>query len=207
MQARENRVLGDPPRILFVGYLRPEKGVDYLLDAFDALRAKRPLKLTLVGGSDRTTNAGARMLARIQGSPFRDDITAVGMIDFGEPLFDFYRSHDVFVMPSLTEGTPRTLVEARAFGCPVVATRAGGIPTSVEDGKDGLLVEPRDAGALAGAIERVLTDQALRANLSAEGLRSARARSLESFAGELLEEISLLVRAGAEDHVLEKACS
>jgi glycosyltransferase involved in cell wall biosynthesis len=206
MRSPQNRALGDPPRLLFVGYLRPEKGVEYLLDAFDALRAKRPLKLTLVGGSDRTTNAEARIMARIQASPFRGDITTTGMIDFGEPLLDLYRSHDVFVMPSLSEGTPRTLVEACALGCPVVATRAGGIPTSVQHEKNGLLVEPGDAAAMAAAIERVLTDDPLRINLIEEGLRSARARSLESFAAELLEEVALLERDYVNRHVLQNAC-
>lgn len=206
MRARQTHTQGDPPRILFVGYLRPEKGVDYLLDAFDTLRKTRSLKLTLVGGADRSTNAEARMLERIQNSPFRHDITATGMLDFGEPLFDLYRSHDVFVMPSLSEGTPRTLVEARAFGCPIVATRVGGVPTSVEHGKDGLLVEPRDAAGLAQAIERILTDAPLRAGLIEEGLRFARSTSLESFAGQLLEEIAILERAGSDDRTLENAC-
>src|SRR5262249_53674793 len=132
MRPRENLSLGNPPKLLFVGYLRPEKGIGQLLDAFEALRKNRPLKLTLVGGTDKVTNAESNAHERIRNSPYRDDITLTGQLDFGEPLFDLYRSHDVFVLPSLSEGTPRTLVEARAFGCPVVATRAGGIPSSVE---------------------------------------------------------------------------
>ncbi len=60
MRPRENRALGDPPRLLFVGYLRPEKGIHDLLDAFEQIRAKRPLKLTLVGGSDKSNKAGPR---------------------------------------------------------------------------------------------------------------------------------------------------
>ncbi len=142
MRPRENLALGVPPRMLFVGYLRPEKGIHNLLDAFEQLRKTRPLKLTLVGGTDKTTRSEDSTHQRIRNSPYRDDIQLTGMIEFGEPLFDLYRSHDVFVLPSLSEGTPRTLVEARSFGCPVVATRAGGIPSSVEHEKDGLLVEP-----------------------------------------------------------------
>ncbi|MEX0679267.1 MAG: glycosyltransferase family 4 protein [Pirellulales bacterium] len=207
MRGRENLALGDPPKILFVGYLRPEKGIDYLLDAFETLRKSRPLKLTLVGGSDRVTNAEARVRQRIAGSPFRSDIAVTGMLDFGEPLFELYRSHDLFVMPSLSEGTPRTLVEARAFGCPVVATRAGGIPSSVEHEKNGLLVEPRDAPALAAAIERVLTDETLRTKLVIEGMAAARACSLERFVEELLEEIAILERDRRGRRVPEGAYS
>lgn len=206
MRGRDDLALGDPPKILFVGYLRPEKGVDYLLDAFESLRKTRPLKLTLVGGTDKVTNAEARLHERIKNSPFRADITVTGMLDFGEPLFELYRGHDLFVLPSLSEGTPRALVEARAFGCPVVATSVGGIPSSVEHGRNGLLVEPRNASALAAAIERVLGDQSLRMNLVAEGMREGRARSLESFVGELLEEIAILQREGAGGRVLAGAC-
>jgi glycosyltransferase involved in cell wall biosynthesis len=207
MRPRQDLSLGNPPRMLFVGYVRPEKGVDDLLDAFEAIRRRRPLKLTLVGGSDRVvTKYEAEVHERIKRSPFRDDITIAGMLDFGDELFEQYRSHDVYVLPSLSEGTPRTLVEARGFGCPVVATRAGGIPSSVEHGRNGLLVEPRDSVGLAAAIERILDEPSLRQHLIDEGLRESQSRSLEAFADELLEEIAILdetwnsrpvVRAGA----------
>jgi glycosyltransferase involved in cell wall biosynthesis len=205
MRPRRDAALGNPPSLLFVGYLRPEKGVDYLLDAFEALRRTRPLKLTLVGGSDRATRSEAATQERVARSPFRDDITLTGMMDFGEPLFDLYHSHDVFVMPSLSEGTPRTLVEARGFGCPVVATRVGGIPSSVEHGVNGLLVEPRDAVGLAAAIARILDDAPLRARLVEEGVRFAQARSLENFAAELLEEIGILAQETAAGRLLQNA--
>jgi glycosyltransferase involved in cell wall biosynthesis len=194
MRPRESLALGNPPKMLFVGYLRPEKGVHNLLDAFEQLRKKGPLKLTLVGGTDKVTNAEAYAHERIRNSPYRDDIQLTGMLEFGEPLFDLYRSHDVFVLPSLSEGTPRTLVEARAFGCPVVATRAGGIPSSVEHGKNGLLVEPDDSAGLAATIERVLTDAPLRVRLIEEGLRGSIEHSLEYFAGQLVDELAILAR-------------
>ena len=192
MQAREDLTLGDPPRLLFVAYLRPEKGIDNLLDAFETIRRKRPLKLTLVGGTDNVTNAERLARQRIESSPFRDDITVTGMVEFGQPLFDMYRNHDVYVLPSLSEGTPRTVVEARAFGCPVVATRVGGIPSSVDDGRTGLLVEPNDSPALAAAIQRVLDDEPLRRHLIQEGLNGAHEQSLEYFAGQLVDELNIL---------------
>src|SRR6185295_17890657 len=100
---------------------------------------------------------------RVARSPYAADIELRGMLPFGEELFELYRTSDVYVLPSLSEGTPRTAVEARAFGCPVVATNVGGIPTSISDGVDGLLVPPRDPAALAAAIDRLLSDEALRA--------------------------------------------
>lgn len=194
IEPRIDHGLGAPPRILFVGYLRPEKGVGYLVEAFEKLRRTRPLKLTLVGGSDRKTGVEAEWLQRVRRSEFADDFTITGMLDFGKPLFDLYRSHDMYVLPSLSEGTPRTLVEARAFGCPVVATRAGGIPSSVEHEVNGLLVNPRSAEELATAMNRILTDDRLRAKLSTSGFEFARSHTVEAFTDELLEEIRVVAK-------------
>jgi len=183
----------DPPRLLFAAYLRPEKGIGVLLDAFDALRAHRPLKLTLAGGTDRQGTTERAVLARVARSPYAADIAVTGLFDFGPELFDLYRDHDLFVLPSLSEGTPRTLVEARAFGCPVVASDVGGVPTSVEHGRDGLLVAPGDAGALAASIARALDDTVLRRRLIDEGSARARGATLERFVGELELELELLL--------------
>lgn len=183
------RPLGDPPRLLFLAFLRPEKGIFVLLEAFERLRRERPLKLTLAGGKDRAGETEQKVLARIAASPFASDISVTGTVDFGPELFALYKAHDLHVLPSLSEGTPRTLVEARAFGCPIVATTVGGIPSSVTDGVDGLLVPPRDAPALAAAIARVLDDAALRARLVEAGAAKARGFTLEAFVDALADEL------------------
>jgi glycosyltransferase involved in cell wall biosynthesis len=186
---KEKFELNQPPRLLFVGYLRPEKGVDTLLDAFAAVRRQRPLSLTLVGGSDRTTSAEADIRRRVREHPFSSDISLVGMLPFGDRLFDIYRSHDLLIHPSLSEGTPRTLVEARAFGCPVIATRVGGIPDSVVDGIDGLLVPPQRPDELAAAIIKLLDDETLRHKLIRAGLARSNESTVEHFADVLSEEL------------------
>jgi glycosyltransferase involved in cell wall biosynthesis len=100
------------------------------------------------------------------------------------------------VVPSRSEGTPRVLVEARSFGCPVVATRVGGIPTSVEDGVDGLLVPPDDPGALADALARLADDGELRARLVAGGLARARRTTVDAFAQTMIDEAARLLADG-----------
>jgi glycosyltransferase involved in cell wall biosynthesis len=204
LRGRAASQLGDPPRLLFVGYIRPEKGVGVLLEAFEKLRARRPLRLTLVGASDRESASSRALLDRVRDGKHAADVALTGMVDFGEPLFELYRQHDVFVLPSLSEGTPRTLVEARAFGCPVVASRVGGVPASVDEGRDGLLVPPGDAGALAATIERILDDVALRARLVEGGLERARRSTLERFVDQLAEELEAL---GTTQHEQRRACA
>jgi glycosyltransferase involved in cell wall biosynthesis len=180
------RPLHDPPRLLFVGYTRPEKGIDLLLDAVATIAPSRPVELTLAGGDDR---AGARSI--MDGIALPSNVCAVGAVPFGEPLFDLFRTHDAVVVPSRSEGTPRVLIEARAFSCPVIATDVGGIPDSVIDGETGLLVPPNDPNRLASAIMRLLDDDGLRRRLIAAGHAVASRCTVESYADAILGELAI----------------
>ncbi|HZZ70844.1 MAG TPA: glycosyltransferase [Pirellulales bacterium] len=195
MIPRADRQLHDPPRLLFVGWLRPEKGIHTLLSAFEALRRTRPLKLTIAGGLDRATGTELLVQQRIKASAFATDIELRGSVPFGPELFELYRTHDIYVLPSFSEGTPRTLVEARAFGCPVVATTVGGIPSSIRDGFDGILVPPGDDAQLATALRTVLDNETLRVSLIQNGIERARAFSVEAFVRDLVAETELAADA------------
>jgi glycosyltransferase involved in cell wall biosynthesis len=188
---------GDAPfRLLFVGYLRPEKGLDVLLDAYVQLRQALPdAELQIIGTSDLVEDGAARELhERItilqnQGFP----VSIHGYVSFGRDLFTHYADADVVVVPSRSEGTPRVLIEARALGCPVVAARVGGIPSSVTDGVDGLLVPPDDASALATAILRIASEPNLRRLLIEGGLERARNTTVECMARSMMEQVELLL--------------
>jgi L-malate glycosyltransferase len=99
------------------------------------------------------------------------------------------------VLPSLSEGLSNVLLESMAAGVPVVATRVGGNAEAVEDGVTGVLVPPRDAGALAAAVARVLADRELAERFGAAGRRrvadrfsiDASVRATERLYLELLE--------------------
>ena len=90
-----------------------------------------------------------------------------------------FRSADATVLSSAWENFPHGVVESLAVGTPVLATRAGGVAEVVEDGRNGLLVEPGDADALAAAIRRYFEDDDLRARL-----RAAAAPSVAEYAPE-----------------------
>ena len=168
-------------RILFIGFVRPEKGVEYLIEAVDKLKTDRPWELLLVGPCESFRGYRARLDKMIEQSGIGDRVTWEGYVSYGPDMFRYLRECDVFVLPTLSEGTPRVLVEARANSLPIVATNVGGIPTSVTDGVDGLLVPPKDAVALAQALDRIIADGELRRSLLRNGMRSARGLTVHRF--------------------------
>lgn len=178
-----------PFRVLFVGFLRPEKGLDVLLGAFERLRAFVPdAELRVVGAQDLAEGGAARAAIEAVRAA-RGTVELIGHRAFGPALFAEYADADVLALPSRSEGTPRVLLEARAFGCPIVASRVGGVPTSVEDGVDGLLVDPGDVGAFADALVQVALEPRLRAALSTGGLKRARLGTVDAYAEAMLEEV------------------
>jgi glycosyltransferase involved in cell wall biosynthesis len=181
---------GSPFRLLFVGFLRYEKGIDVLLQAFDRLVEAIPsAQLQIVGGCDALFhNVSENIRREVELRQRKSTVELLGDIPFGPQLFQCFADADVLALPSRSEGTPRVLVEARAFGCPVVATSVGGIPESVEHEVDGLLVPVDDPAALAEAVLRIARDSALRERLVTGGLERARRTTVETYAQAIAEE-------------------
>lgn len=168
--------LGSPPRLLYVGRLDYKKGVTFLLEAQAALRSGGlPARLTIVGdGPDR-----GEFEACVQRLQLAELVEFAGYVPQGERLRAMYREHDVFVLPSLTEGAPKVVVEAYAAGLPVISTNAGGIPGMVSP-DNGILVPPSDAAALEHALRRVLLDNSLRLRLARNNIALARTQTMEA---------------------------
>ena len=185
---RTDTCQGPIVRILFVGYLRPEKGIEYLLDAIAQIKAGVLWELEIIGPPENPDYC--EKLHRIASAHFIvDRISWRGYVPNGKPLFDSMRAADLLVLPTLSEGTPHVLVEARANGLPCISTTVGGVPTTVTDGCDALLVPPKDARALAHAIERVIGDGDLRRMLIRNGLSAARAQTLDRFIATVIREL------------------
>ncbi|MEW6252699.1 MAG: glycosyltransferase family 4 protein [Planctomycetota bacterium] len=178
---RADTCQGPVVRILFVGFPRPEKGLRYLLEAFALLKLDRPVELVIVGAWELFPAHRAELDALGQELGVTDRVRWHGYAEVDE-MYRQMRAADLLVLPTLSEGTPHVLVEARANSLPIVATRVGGIPTSVTDGEDGLLVPSKDAAALARAIERVVQDGELRRRLIRNGYESARRLTVDRFA-------------------------
>jgi len=180
---------GPVVRILFAGFLRPEKGIEYLLRAVSQLKKDVPWELEIVG--PREFPEYCEKLNRIAAAlGIRERIRWSGYVPNGKPLFDLMRASDLLVLPSLSEGTPHVLVEARANGLPCISITVGGVPTTVTDGYDALLVPPKNAKALARAMERVIGDGELRRMLIHNGLTAARRQTLDRFIAVVLGELN-----------------
>lgn len=168
-------------RILFVGFLRPEKGLQYLVRAVADLPDSVNWSLTIVGTFGPFVSYKNEIHALAAKLKLEDKISWLGYIPYGEELCRTMRDSDVLVLPSLSEGTPRILIEARANGLPIIATNIGGIPTSVESGHDGILVPPKDSGAITEAIMTLHGDPEYALNLVAGGYATARKYTVERF--------------------------
>jgi glycosyltransferase involved in cell wall biosynthesis len=184
------RSSSDPLRVVYVGRLSPEKGLDVLIQAFEtSVRAGTILAFIGNGRLSPRISSFAATSAK-QGRTVR----VFDRIAWGDSLFAAMREYDVLVLPSLTEGLPLVLLEAMSNGLAVVASNVGGIPEIVTDTVNGLLVPPGDAAALAGALNRLADDEELRQRLIANGLRVARANCLESQLAKWIGPLGRLVR-------------
>jgi glycosyltransferase involved in cell wall biosynthesis len=179
--SRVDTCQGASVRILFVGYIRPEKGIEYLLEAVSNLKTEMQWNLEIVGPDNDFPGYRRRLDEIVVARGIQNRVRWTGYVPYGEILFERMRAADIFVLPSLSEGTPHVLVEARANGLPCISTLVGGIPDTVTDGVDALLVPSKNPSALARAIERIAGDRELRRALIRNGLILARKQTLESF--------------------------
>jgi len=155
---RPARVVGPRKVVLYVGRLSPEKNLDRLVEAVG--RFTPSVRLVVIGAGDLQAELEHRAAAAGADVEFR------GVIPHGElPLH--FNSADAFVLPSLTEGHPKALVEAMACGLPCAVSARGGNLALVQDGVTGLLFDPEDTGAMVRALERLLTDPDLAGRLGA----------------------------------------
>lgn len=152
---------------------RPRKGIDFLIEAIEALPDDIPAHLVLVGRMD-----ARELTARINSSPAADRIHRVGFVDNAPAIS---AACDVFCMPSTKrEGLARAIIEAMAYSVPAVVTDSGGSPELVVDGQCGFVVPPRDAPAIADAIEKLYRDPQLRERMG----KAARERIANDFRNE-----------------------
>ena len=167
------------PILLSVGRLQPSKGIDTLLQAAADIRRDYPDVRVLVvgGGLDDQDERETAELNRLQTLGRRLGLSNVHYVKAQpqEKLAQYYAAADVFVMPSHYESFGMVALEAMACGTPVVASKVGGLASTIVHGDSGLLVPPGDWRAFAQAVSRLLASPQLQSVMRQAGPERARA--------------------------------
>jgi glycosyltransferase involved in cell wall biosynthesis len=158
--------------LLFLGWIDREKGVFELLECLRALAARPGLpRLRLLMAGEGSALEAVRRFVREHA--LESSVELPGWID-GQQKIEALSGADIFVLPSYMEGMPNALIEAMAAGLPVIATAVGAVSDMVDDGSNGLVIEPRDAGALVRAVDTLISTPSLRMALGRAACRTAR---------------------------------
>ncbi len=163
--------------IIFNGSFEHRKGPKTLITAVSLLSesVRSQIRVLMTGPGDH--NALRRFTEEYD---HRERIEILGWLSEADYL-SVREEASIFVLPSFNEGLPMAMLEAMALGQVPITTPVGGIPDVIEDGTNGLLVEPGDASSVAAAIERLVTDENLRQSLSDGALATSREHDITDY--------------------------
>lgn len=182
----------EPFRLLFIGRPSQEKGFPTLLAAFiNLVDSKYDVNLSLLGVTKEELHQIVNFLIP---DSYLDRIHFHGFISWGVYFKQIVSSSHCLLMCSVSEGTPRVVVEAMALGCPVIATRVGGISSTLEHEVTGLLFEPGDEAGLARLILSLHSDEVFRQRIIRQALVRVREFTLEKFTETFVHAVNSLDR-------------
>jgi glycosyltransferase involved in cell wall biosynthesis len=161
---------------LYLGRLNPDKGVQDLAAAFASFAANTPQAHLLVVGPDESG------MSEVLQSVIRNCSDQYHRIGFTNKPEDYMAAADIFCLPSYREGFGSVLIEAAAAGVPALASNIYGITDAVENGKTGVLHEPKNIAQIAEYLQKLINDDSLRQTMSVQGM----ARAKELFATQVL---------------------
>lgn len=178
------------PLVGNVAALVPHKGQRYLIEAAHIVLQQMPdVRFVILGEGELRDH----LQHLVREHHLEKHVLLPG---FRTDVIGCIKGFDLFVMSSVTEGLGTSVLDAMACGKAVVGTRAGGIPEIVDDGRSGVLVEPRDSRQLADAILRLLADEGLRRTMADAGYARIRARfTVERMVEETAAVYARLARA------------
>ena len=176
---RNDTCQDQPIKILTVSRIIPTKGIEYLIESIYYLKKEGyDIELNIVGKEDSKAYIN-KLKGLADESDLGSRVIFHGYVPFGESLFQYYKEADICVISSLSEGSPRTILEAWSFGLPLVATKTGGIPDVVINEVNGLLISPKSSKEIYIAIKRIIEDMDLRRKLTRNGLEFAKNHTQE----------------------------
>lgn len=151
----------DGIHILYLGRIEPNKGMDYLLEAMRMLKVKGQDVTLHFAGIEQGKNGYIGRFQELLG----DHFVYEGVVS-GNRKAELLRRCQIFVLPSLYEGLPISLLETMAYGMVPVVTDVGSIGEYVKDGVNGLMIGVKDAASIVNALERLVADKKLMMELS-----------------------------------------
>jgi glycosyltransferase involved in cell wall biosynthesis len=167
---RQWNVSRDERMVLSAGRLSPEKGHNYLIDAVSTILSTSPqmkLKLLIAGSGP----SERELKEQVNKKGLQQSVKLVGHCSEIKGLFSIA---DLFVLPSLSEGSPNVLLESMAARVPIVATKVGGVPELVKHGESAILVPPGDSESLKKAIIELLMNRSRAIQLASVAFENAR---------------------------------
>lgn len=157
-----NHTSSEQVRFLFMGRIEKRKGVYDIIEAVKNITNPNII-INLYGDGDLD-----KFKALIEESNLQDKIKISDWVS-GDEKDEAYKNSDVLLLPSYNEGLPMSILEAMAYGLPIIATTVGGIPEAVEDGVNGFLIQPGDTKTLAERIDLLASYKDLREKMGRAG--------------------------------------
>jgi 1,2-diacylglycerol 3-alpha-glucosyltransferase len=174
------RLKDENKKILYVGRLMEEKGLDVLIRAYSIVSAKVPNTYLIIVGKGHIRRNLEDLTKRLG----LKNVIFTGFVS-DSLLRQAYASSGLFVLPSYAEIQPLVLLEALAMGLPAIGTNVGGIPEMVVEGRNGYVLKPGDHEGLAERIITILNDDKLRKKFSRNSMQIAQDNDIEKSADKL----------------------
>jgi len=210
---RKEDILGEPKfitdskelNLLCVSRITRAKGLSFLIKSLHELRDRGvEARLTLVGKAER--DILDELFTNAKKSGIEKYVEYKGLIPHGRELYACYDKADIFVLPSLWEGTPKVLLEAMARGIPIVASDVGGVSNVVVNGENGIIVPPGDPEEITSSVIELYQDKALRRRMSDKNREKARRYVLSDQVGNMmtiLKDNGLMPEQGMSENAIK----
>ena len=181
---REDTCLGKEIKIIRVCWIIQSKGLEYLIDAIKILVGKGyNVSLSIIGDA-KSESYKRSIMRRIADLELDERINILGWIPTSD-IPKYFVESDIHVISSLSEGTPRVIIEGASRGTPLIATNVGGISNTLENKKNALLIDPSSEHKLAEAIELMIEEELLRKEIISNAYDIAKTYSFENFVPEI----------------------
>jgi glycosyltransferase involved in cell wall biosynthesis len=174
----------DAPRILYAGKLESRKGYDDLLQAAVIVLKQFPNAEFYLAGNGEVTQAALR----VKELGIELSVNLPGWVD-AKDMGKMMDDSSIFCLPSYNEGLPMAVLEAMSRGLPVVCTPVGGLPELIQNGRNGVFVEPGNANSIAEAICRLISDPKYAASIGSNGRSTVQQRCSLATVSEQIRQI------------------